>query len=196
MDSDIVVFAGVEISSGRKPVTLALLDRELSVMQVEQRTNTDAISLLIEQEAMHLVIDTPRTKSGAEILSDFKKKLKSASFTQYSKVEAARTWIETSAQECYRAFLPGLFPKRTLEGRIQRALVLYEEGVQIPDPMDFFEEITRHKLLQGILPDEIIYSIKQLDALIAAYVSWLSFNRPHTVVARGDLILPKVTEDG
>ena len=196
MDSDQVVFAGVEISSGRKPVTLAVMDRELNVIQIEQCAVTDAISLLSEQESVQLVINTPGTKSGADIHSDFKRKLKPASFTQFSRGEGARTWNDASAQDCYRAFRPELFPKRTLEGRIQRALILYEEGIRMHDPMDFFEEITRHKLLQGLLPDEIIYSIKQLDALIAAYVSWLVVNRPHRVVARGDLIVPKNTEDG
>lgn len=195
MDSDQVVFAGVEISSGRKPVTLAVLNLGLSVMLVEKCAVPDAISLLSEQESVQLAINTPGTKTGSDIHSDFKRKLRPAGFTHYSKSEGALRWNDVNPQDCYRAFRPDLFPKRTLEGRIQRALILYEEGVQIPDPMDLFEEITRHKLLQGLLPDDIIYSIKQLDALIAAYVSWLVVNRPHKVITRGDLILPKATED-
>jgi hypothetical protein len=195
MDSDQVFFAGVEISSGRRPVTLAVLDSGLNVIQVEQCAVTDAISYLSDQDAVQLVINTPGTRSGADIHLDFKRRLKPASFTQFSKGEGARTWIDASAQDWFRAFRPKLFPKRTLEGRIQRALILYEEGVQIPDPMDFFEEITRHKLLQGLLPDDIINSLKQLDALIAAYVAWLSVHRPHRAETRGDLVLPTIMEN-
>ena len=40
-----------------------------------------------------------------------------------------------------------LLSRRTLEGRIQRALVLYDQGLQINDPMEFFEEITRYRLI-------------------------------------------------
>jgi len=74
-------------------------------------------------------------------------------------------------------------------------LILYEEGVQIPDPMDFFEEITRHKLIQGTLPDESIPSQKQLDALIVAYTAWLAAVHPRRVMVQGEFLLPVVIED-
>jgi hypothetical protein len=34
-------------------------------------------------------------------------------------------------------------PRRTLEGRLQRSAILYEQGLQIRDPVEIFEEITR-----------------------------------------------------
>ena len=45
--------------------------------------------------------------------------------------------------------------------------------------MDFFEEITRHKLIQGTLPLENLYSTKELDALAASYVAWMLVNKPN-----------------
>jgi hypothetical protein len=45
-------------------------------------------------------------------------------------------------------------------------------------------------LAQGILPLEKIYSSKELDALVAAYVAWLAANSPAQIVAQGDFVLP------
>jgi hypothetical protein len=65
----------------------------------------------------------------------------------------------------------------TVEGRLQRQLALHERGLRIPDPMEYFEEITRHKLLNGILPQELVYPPEQLDALVAALTAWVASER-------------------
>lgn len=69
-------------------------------------------------------------------------------------------------------------PRQSLEGRLQRQLVLYDCGLQIRDPMLFFEEITRHRLRQGRLPWEWVYTPSELDALMAAYVAYLAEQQP------------------
>lgn len=89
-------------------------------------------------------------------------------------------------------------PKPSLEGRLQRQLILHEQGLPIRDPMDFFEEITRHRLLQGILPLEYIYQPEELDALAAAYVAFLASTRPEDISVVGDreegqIVLPVKT---
>jgi hypothetical protein len=76
--------------------------------------------------------------------------------------------------------------KPTLEGRLQRELILYERGVRIRDPMIFFEEITRHKLMNGLLPMEFVYLPAQLDALAAAYTAWLSVQKPAELTRLGN----------
>ncbi len=73
----------------------------------------------------------------------------------------------------------------TLEGRIQRELLLYELGFRIGDPMVFFEEITRHKLLHGLLPFELVYSPAQLDAMAAAYTAWHAVQKPVEIIQVG-----------
>ena len=87
------------------------------------------------------------------------------------------------------------FPKRSFSGRIQRQLVLYGCEVDVPDPMRVFEEFTRYRLLQGVLPLEGLHSDRELDALIAAYIAWLSATNPLNVqlIGRreeGQVVLP------
>jgi predicted RNase H-like nuclease len=69
---------------------------------------------------------------------------------------------------------------------MQRQILLYEHGLRIKDPMDFFEEITRYKLLKGILPMELLYLPEQLDAMAAAYVAWLAVHKREGVFMLGD----------
>lgn len=91
----------------------------------------------------------------------------------FPQAEAARQIIEVYPHACFTALL-GVIPfhKHTLEGRIQRQLVLRENGIDLPDPMLFFEEITRHRLLSGVLPVENLYNASELDALVAALTAW------------------------
>ena len=88
-----------------------------------------------------------------------------------------------------------LFARETLESRLQRQLFLYEQGLDLPDPMHFFEEITRHRLLRGILPDKDLYSASELDAITSAYTAWLAHTRPQQVTLigapeEGQIVLP------
>ncbi len=61
--------------------------------------------------------------------------------------------------------------------------------------MDFFEEITRHKMMKGIWPVELLYLPEQLDALVAALTAWRVVHEPGQVISIGDekegtIILP------
>ncbi len=101
--------------------------------------------------------------------------------------EAAFSWLEVYPHASYCALLEHTpFSKNSLEGRIQRQLALYQTRLNVPDPMLFFEEITRHRLLQGILPTEELYSPEQLDALVAVYTAWLVVRQPSQVTWLGD----------
>jgi predicted RNase H-like nuclease len=65
----------------------------------------------------------------------------------------------------------------------------------IKDPMEFFEEITRHRLLKGGLPTEFIYTAEELDALVAAYTAYLAASQPGEVLRignkqEGEIVLP------
>lgn len=77
-------------------------------------------------------------------------------------------------------------PKPTLEGRLQRQSALYENGVGIRDPMEFFEEITRRKLLHGVLPMDLVYASEELDTLMAAYMAFCVVNCPQEMILVGD----------
>jgi hypothetical protein len=64
-------------------------------------------------------------------------------------------------------------PKESLEGRLQRQLVLFLEGLEISNPMRSLEEITRHHLLRGELPLRELFEAEHLDALLSAYTAYL-----------------------
>ena len=68
--------------------------------------------------------------------------------------------------------------KDSLEGSLQRQLVLAMCGLPVPDAMGFFEEITRHRILHNRLPLEDIYSSAELNTLAAAYCAWLAGTHP------------------
>jgi predicted nuclease with RNAse H fold len=100
---------------------------------------------------------------------------------------ASLRMTETHPQACFCVLLEQTpFPHPTLEGRLQRQLILHDKGLRINDPMEFFEEITRFKLLNGILPLDTIYTFGQLDVLVAAYSAWAGDNLLGAVCMIGD----------
>ena len=73
---------------------------------------------------------------------DLYKKLSEMDFKVYETNGATKQVLETNPYACFCALLEGIpFPKNTLEGRLQRQLILYDKGLRITDPMRFFEEI-------------------------------------------------------
>jgi predicted RNase H-like nuclease len=115
------------------------------------------------------------------------RRLENMGYRLFPESGAERLHLEVYPHASYTVLLEGLpFPKHNLEGRLQRQLVLHEQGVNVPDPMRFFEEITRHRLLNGILPLDDLYTPGELDALVAAYTAWLAASRPEVVTQLGD----------
>ena len=118
---------------------------------------------------------------------DLYKKLAKMGFATYPQDDAPYQMLEANPHACFCALLDQVpLPKPTLEGRLQRQLVLHERRVRVKDPMDFFEEITRHKLLRGILPTDQVHAADMLDVIAAAYTAWLAVQHPEQVVHVGD----------
>jgi hypothetical protein len=105
------------------------------------------------------------------------------------KVDAGtpdRARIEVNPHASFTALLGHRpFLKRTLEGRMQRQLVLYLEGLQIPNPLIALEEITRHRLLTGDMPLDDVYHQEFLDAIVAAYTAYLVKLKPEQTTQVG-----------
>lgn len=80
------------------------------------------------------------------------------------------------------------YSKSTVEGLLQRQMILFEEGVAVPDPMETLEEWTRHKVLAGELTRRGLYDHDELDALMAAYTAYLADRQPNEVCLVGDPI--------
>ncbi len=100
-------------------------------------------------------------------------------FEAHPAGDCPNQWLETHPHAAYTALL-GRVPlsRATIEGRLQRQLVLHERGVRVHDPMLYFEEITRHRLLNGMLPSELIHTPEQLDVLVAAFTAWMAAEKP------------------
>ncbi len=118
----------------------------------------------------------------------FYKKLTKLRFESYPDENKPHQYLETNSHADFCALLGARpLPRSRLEGRLQRELLLYELQLKIHDPMDFFEEITRHKLLNGLLPLELVHSSAQLDAMVAAYTAWLVAEKPGGFAQVGNL---------
>jgi hypothetical protein len=108
-------------------------------------------------------------------------------------------WLETHPHAVFCALL-GHTPlaRHSLEGRIQRQLILLEQGLVINDPMEFYDEITRHGILKGELPLHQIYGSNALDALAAAYTALRAARSHDSILKLGapdeGLIFLPVTE--
>ena len=114
------------------------------------------------------------------------KRLAKMGFKQFPHEGAEHLWLETHPHACFTALLGQIpLPKPTLEGRLQRQIVLHDAGLRIKDPMGFFEEITRHRLRLGVMPMELIYHPEQLDALVAAYTAWMTAKHPAETMQLG-----------
>ncbi len=191
MQSNTLVFAGADISSGRKPVTFAALDDDSNITILEKWDIPAALSFLQEHKNISFVINKPSSKIAQRAYVDFKNQIAQADFQSFSRQDHPKHWFETNAQDCYGEWLgQNPLPRRTLEGRLQRALILYEQALRIEDPMEIFEEITRYKLIKGVFRLENVYSSKELDALAAAYLAWMVVNRPERIVVKGEFVLP------
>jgi hypothetical protein len=128
---------------------------------------------------------------------DLYRKLEKLGYKKYPQENEPHQLMETHPHACY-SVLAGKLPlsKPSLEGRLQRQLLLHERGLRIKDPMDFFEEITRHKMMKGIWPMELLYSPEQLDSLVAAFTAWMTFHKREIVSTIGDkqegvIVLPE-----
>ncbi|MFN2159349.1 MAG: DUF429 domain-containing protein [Anaerolineales bacterium] len=115
------------------------------------------------------------------------KGLENFGYQDYPETKAQCQLMEVYPHASFSVLLGVLpFPKNTLEGRMQRQLILFKKGIHLPDPMDYFKEITRSRLLSGDLPQGDLYSPCELDALVAAYSAWYGYTNPDRVTLCGD----------
>ncbi len=139
-------------------------------------------------------INVPMTPARKELCSNwvqtglsFYESIKQQGVLAYPAKFATHQWLETNAHAAFCVLLGQTPLQRTLiEGRLQRQLVLYEQGVNLRDPMDYFEEITRHKLLRGVLPLDHVYAPEELDAIVCAYVAFAAVRHPERMLMVGD----------
>ena len=148
-------------------------------------------------------IRIPRTRASVEscpvwmqVGFEVYRRLGGLGYKPYLTPDAPCQMMEVYPHAAFTVLLNGApFPKTSLEGRLQRQLLLHNQGLHIPDPMRVFEEITRYRLLQGILPLEDLYSSHELDALVGAFTAWVAATSPEGVTVlgaaeEGQIVLP------
>lgn len=134
----------------------------------------------------------PAARRGLEL----HQRLADLGYLAYPAGDAPRQTLEAPAEAAFWSLLGQRpFEHATLEGRLQRQLALADADLPVPDAMDFFEEITRHRLLHGLLPLKNIYLPEELNALLCAHIAWRAAHKPESLRLLGEpdegqLILP------
>lgn len=244
-----MVFAGVDIKSGNRPSTCAIVNDRRRVIHVGEHDQESLVSLLSSYDKIACGIDAPCSRNlGIMEDPDYREMLglrpNAKRFSSYrvSEFEIRRRGIHIYATprelsqntswmgdgwRLYDALrLKGFrdypseanhlmfetyphadftvligtrpYPKNTLEGRIQRQLVLNDQGIALKDAMHLIEEWTRYRFITGRIDFDQLYTHDQLDALVAAYTAYLAATEPEMITAVGDqrdgLILLPVSE--
>lgn len=148
---------------------------------------------LVEFELLERGVHVPRTpgslkssprwmKLGFQLFEEIGK----LGYQPYPDLVAQKQYFECQGEAAFWNLL-GHAPLKegTLEGRLQRQLIMQLCGLPVPDAMQFFEEITRHRLLESRLPMDHVYSNEELNALAAAFTAWLTQNDPARIVKAG-----------
>jgi hypothetical protein len=108
-----------------------------------------------------------------------------AGFKQYGEA-SEKVFLEVPAETAFWSLeTKPLYAADSFIGQIQRQLMLLELGINLPDPMDFFEEITRFKLLTGKVSLEMILETPRLNTWINAYTALLIEQNPSRVARFG-----------
>ncbi|MBN1310139.1 MAG: DUF429 domain-containing protein [Anaerolineae bacterium] len=114
--------------------------------------------------------------------------LRKADYVEYPRV-GSRRMLETYPYATFTALIGKRpYSKSSIEGLLQRQLVLFEEGIEVPDPMPHLEEWTRHRIKTGRIGRKNILTHNMLDALTAAYTAFVVEREPQNVVALGDVL--------
>jgi predicted nuclease with RNAse H fold len=85
------------------------------------------------------------------------------------------------------------FIKRTLEGRLQRQLVLHLEGLGVANPEKILKGIHREHLLRSQLPLDGLQTPPELDTLVNAYTAYLAITKPERTIQVGDKVEGQIT---
>jgi hypothetical protein len=181
--------------NGPQMVNQGLADADEDVhrlfsVPVSKRGDLRKVELLLLEEGIQ-VNRTPAVESECMVWvrRGFKlfRRIQKLGYLPYPEDEK-RNFIEAPSEAIFSRLNGGnpLFSELSLEGRLQRQLILYEQGVAVKDAMNFFEEVTRFRLIKGILPATDIYQAGELNAIGSAYLAWMVVHKPEEVQSMGD----------
>ena len=177
-----MLYAGIEFSSGSRPFIYAALDQDLNVLLLEKYSASRVMIHLQQHENVMLAVNVSfrnrSTSNGNDhrIFDALEKEIILAGFKPYLSHHACRQWVETYPFDCFHS-LSGQtpLPRNTVRGRVQRAEILYEQGLRINAPRKFFGGV-RNSVIN--MTRDAFYTSAELDALMAAGIAWMLINRP------------------
>ncbi len=123
--------------------------------------------------------------------------IKQLGYSLLGSDDNSRVFFETHSDAAYWQITGAMpYDSRSLEGRLQRQLLLCEFGFPLRDPMAFLEEFTRFRLRTSQIPTDQVLPAHELRALIAASTAWLTDMHPSGVDHvgendSGEIILPR-----
>jgi hypothetical protein len=134
-------------------------------------------------------VEVPQTPSSSERSLPWMKRgftlvsrLEQFNYRPYPAEDSTRQWLEVQSDAAFWSLVGAApLPAGTLEGRLQRQLALADLDLPVPDAMEFFEEITRFRLLKGSLPMNYVLSQAEINAWLAAFTAWQAVNQPEAL---------------
>ncbi len=205
MTAQPAVYIGIEPGSSRKAGALVVLDDHQTiqaqgsgdlagvlaftagVVSAVVAVNAPAQAGAVENDMLEQGVWPYQPPAALRCGQELHRRLAGMGYLAFPTPDSPRQILQAPAEAAYRSLLEQRpLEPHTLEGRLQRQLVLADCGVKVPDAMDFFEEITRRRLLRGLLPLDNIFSADELNALICAHVAWRAARQPEGLRWLGD----------
>jgi hypothetical protein len=198
--NDVLAYAGgqaeafVAINSPRQPNQGLMRKQEVRQQLVPPPKTTGwrnhrVAEYLMWQHNIHILPTSNQAEAcppWMQVGFDLFGQLEKTGFVPYPNEDNLRQTLEVHSHATFCALLgQAPFPRNSLEGRLQRQLVLYEQSIKVPDPMRFFEEVTTFKLLHGVLPLKDVVTPGGLDAYAAAFTAWSAATKPGEVTLLG-----------
>jgi len=169
---------------------LAIFQDELPFEKPSHRIESRLCEYLLQEEGFDIDPTPDRIKSCPGWMKrgfNLYQRLLDFGYAPFPNESGPRHSLETLGDGFYWRLLEKKKPlPPSLEGRLQRQLILYDRQLPVTDAMDFFLEVTRFKLMHGDLPDENIHTIEELNALAAAYIAWQASFEPEEIELVGD----------
>ncbi|HWQ46315.1 MAG TPA: hypothetical protein VN376_05575, partial [Longilinea sp.] len=205
------LYIGIDLASDHRRFHFSAVEDDLSLNAISSGHSEDVLAFLAGQSSAVVVFNAPTPPCPDTIqlnlieIDEAASRSGSTAWMQqgysfykhmdelgFHNDESSRRYRSVDGETAWKDLCLGnLFPAQTLESRLQRQLILVDLGLPLTDPMQFFEEITRHKLLHGNLPVDTIHSAAELSALLCAYLAWASDHRPDGIeisVSAGALV--------
>ncbi len=113
--------------------------------------------------------------------------IESLGYNPIAKKGSPRRFFLSKAEEVFQDIVSGrLLPPGGDASRWQRQLLLLEQEIPLPDVMQYFEEVTRFRILQGTLSEELVYQHTELNAILLSWLGWLESFQPDRIKVRNE----------